>query len=250
MRCTRRSPASLREIMEEKKGICASSSSSRSKWSTSARGSTATPGTSQSLRPCAISLPKSAATALPPESQLTRCCASVSQNQSAESEVRWRKRSSDRRSACVERRSRSRALNHTPNSTRPPVTSSSASIRFCSSTLDGRLDGRRRGLQHFLDGGDAIGHLHRAADAQRLHAVAEGLVADLAEVGARADDLLDAAAADQRLVDADAAHEARHAAFQAADRLVDRGRARPLPRRDQPFPGGHVPYAVQLDLLP
>src|SRR5258705_5242681 len=220
MRCTRRSPASLREIMKSKKGICASSSCSRSKWSTSARGSTATPGTSQSLRPCAISLPNSAATAVPPESQLTRCCASVSQNQSAESEVRWRKRSSETRSACVARRSRSRALNHTPNSTRPPVTRSSASSRFCSATLARRFQRRRRVLQHFLDGGDAGGDLHRAADAQRLHAVAEGLVADLAEVGARTDDLLDAAAADQRVVDADAAGEAGHAAFEATDRLL------------------------------
>src|SRR5688572_3949732 len=248
MRCARRSPAALPETTKSKNGICASSSSSRSKCSTSARGSTATPGTSQSLRPCAISLPNSAATAGPPLTQITRCCASVSQNQSAESEVRWRKRSSERRSAWLAFWSRRRALIQTPNSTTPPVTSSSASIRFDQATL-GVVHRGRRGLEDFLDGGDARRHLHRAADAQRLHALAVGELADLRQVGAGADHRLDRAAVDQRLVDADAAGEAGHAAFEAADRLVDRVRIGGFPGRDQAFPGLHVLGAVQLDLL-
>src|SRR6185369_2765247 len=239
MRCTRRSPASLREIMKSKNGSCASSSSSRSKCSTSARGSTSTPGTSHSRRPCAISAPNRAATAGPPDNQLTRCCRSVSQNQSADSEVRWRKRSSLRRSACVAWLSRRRAVYQTPSSTSPPVSSSSASTSCDQTKLALRID-RRRGFQHFLDGGVAGGHLHRAADAQRLHAFAERLVADLLQVAAGADELLHRAGAQQRLVDADAAGKAGHAAFQAADRLVDRRRAVRLPGRNQPFPGLHV----------
>src|SRR5512135_679149 len=108
---------------------------------------------------------------------------------------------------------------------------------------------RRRGdLEHLVDGGQAGADLHRTADAQRFHAFLVRLVAQARHVRVGRDQVLDAARADQRLVDADAPLKARHAALEAADGLVHRGRALGLPGCDERVPSVDVFAAVQLGL--
>src|SRR5512134_772497 len=115
---------------------------------------------------------------------------------------------------------------------------------------------RRGDLEHLLEGRRAGGDLHRAADAQRLHAVLVGLVADLAEVRGSADQPLDRRREQHHLVDPAPPPEPGHAALEAADRLVDPRRPPRLPRPHQLLPGdvvravlavGHLVLAVRAE---
>src|SRR5687767_7188062 len=85
---------------------------------------------------------------------------------------------------------------------------------------DGAVAHWRRDLEDLVDGGEPRANFHGAADAKRFHAFLEALLAQRADVRLVVDQVLDLRGKQQRLVNADAAHEAGHAAIQTTDRPV------------------------------
>src|SRR5215217_3444931 len=109
-----------------------------------------------------------------------RCAASVSQNQSAVSSVSARKRAWSFW-ACFRSSICRRASRYMTRYTTPPEKATS-SRRSSTRRLARVVAHRRRDLEHFVDGGEAGADLHRARDAQRLHAVLERLLAQHGEI--------------------------------------------------------------------
>src|SRR4051794_39209388 len=196
--CTWRAPrASLRAISRSK----GSSLARRSRCACSARGSTSTRGMSQRRLPKVGVSPKSVATGPPPESQVMRCCASVSQNQSAESSIRLFSRSSCERTASSSRSRRraNRYITRYAIAAEMPARSSASLMEFTRAS-SGAVAHGWRDLEHFLDGGEPRAHLHCAADAKRFHAFLEPLLAQRREVGLLVHEALDRTGEKERLV--------------------------------------------------
>src|SRR4051812_38855184 len=78
----------------------------------------------------------------------------------------------------------------------------------------------RRGAQHFVERGHALGDLHRAREAQRPKPVLQRLGSQLALVAGRLDEVAGGIADREQLEQARPAAKAGHAAFEAPDRLV------------------------------
>ena len=91
-----------------------------------------------------------------------------------------------------------------------------------------------RASQHFFDRGQPLGHLHRAGQAQRAHAVLHRLPPQCGGIERRVHAIARCIRHDQQLVEADAAAVAGVPAFQAAHRLV------------RPHPAGQPPGFGQI----
>src|SRR6267143_3562902 len=106
-----------------------------------------------------------------------------------------------------------------------PPESAATSSRSSTGLAGRRVADRRRDLEHFVDRGDAGGDLHRAADAQGLHALLHRLLSHRGELGAFRGQRLNGAREHERLIDSDPPQIAGHAALEAADGLADLRRA-------------------------
>src|SRR5713226_6982375 len=130
-----------------------------------------------------------------------------------------------------------------------PPESAATSSRSSTGLAGERVADRRRDLEHFVDRRDAGGDLHRAADAQGLHAFLHRLLSQRRDLGVFRGQRFDGARKNERFVDSDPPQIAGHAAFEAADRLADLRRAVRFPRPDERVPRYLVLAALQIYFL-